>query len=142
MREGRERERERERGRLLRELFGFLFLFFGFNCDRGSFSLTSDSFSPHTLNAKELYQAHLTPYLEKAQETLDSKLEKTQSENAELAEKIQQQRQEIESLLASVEGVVGDLEGAVKATTEFDTEGNLRKEVLEMDEAVKASPQP
>lgn len=97
---------------------------------------------PHTLNAKELYQAHLTPYLEKAQETLDSKLEKTHAENAELAENIQRQRREIESLLSGVEGVVGDLEGAVKVTTEFDTEENLRKEVLQMDEAVKASPQP
>lgn len=100
------------------------------------------SSSPHTLNAKELYQAHLTPYLEKAQATLDSKLEETQEENAELAEKIQLQRQEIESLLSGLEGVVSDLEGAVTATTEFDTEGNLRKEVLQMDEAVKASPQP
>jgi kinetochore protein NNF1 len=97
---------------------------------------------PHTLNAKELYQAHLTPHLEKAQQTLDSKLEKTHAENAELAEKIQLQRQEIESLLASLEGVVGDLEGAVAATAEFNTEGNLRQEVMQMDEAVKASPQP
>ena len=112
------------------------------SCEFNNWLTLEFSSSPHTLNAKELYQAHLTPYLEKAQVTLDSKLEQTQSENAELADKIQDQRQEIEKLLSSLEGVVGDLEGAVGATTEFDAEGNLRKEVVQMDEAVKSVQQP
>jgi kinetochore protein NNF1 len=102
--------------------------------------LVSDS--PHTLGANELYQAHLAPYLEQAQSKLDLKLEATKAQNAELSEKIQLQRQEIESLLSGLEAVAGDLEGAIGATSDFDSERNLLMESLQMDEEVKSSQEP
>lgn len=72
------------------------------------------------------------------QASLDAKIEATQSQNAELAERIQAQRKEIESLLSGLEAVVGDLESAAKASTQFSKEHNLRQESLQMDEEVKA----
>ncbi|KAL1984002.1 hypothetical protein VTN96DRAFT_9687 [Rasamsonia emersonii] len=94
--------------------------------------------APHTLGADELYQAHLRPYLKEVQASLNAKIETTQSQNAELAERIQAQRKEIESLLSGLEAVVGDLEGAAKASTQFSKEHSLRQESLQMDEEVKA----
>lgn len=72
------------------------------------------------------------------QSALNAKLESTQSQNAELAERIQSQRKEIESLLSGLEAVVGDLEGAAKASIQFSREHNLRQESLQMDEEVRA----
>jgi kinetochore protein NNF1 len=93
---------------------------------------------PHTLGANDLYQAHLTPYLREVQGALNAKLETTQSQNAELAERIQVQRKEIEALLTGLETVVGDIEGAASASTQFSKERNLRQESLQMDEEVRA----
>jgi len=56
----------------------------------------------------------------------------------ELAQKVQAQRAEIERLLAGLETVVADVEGAAAAATQYGTENNLRKEALRMDEEVKA----
>lgn len=95
-------------------------------------------FSPHTLGAEELYRAHLAPYLHEAQSSLNAKIEAAQSQNAELVEKIQQQRKEIESLLSGLEAVVADLEGAAGAATQFSKENSLRQEAIQMDEEVKA----
>lgn len=95
-------------------------------------------FRPHTLGADELYKAHLAPYLQEAQKTLTAKIEATQAQNAELVEKIKQQRKEIESLLSGLEAVVADLEGAAAAATQFSRENNLRQEAIQMDEEVKA----
>ncbi|KAJ5149059.1 hypothetical protein N7448_000637 [Penicillium atrosanguineum] len=96
--------------------------------------------APHTLGAEELYNAHLTPYLEEAQSTLNSKLEATAAENGELAQTVQAQRLEIESLLAHLESVVGDIEDAAKAATQFSEENHLREDTLQMDEEVNAQP--
>ena len=70
--------------------------------------------------------------------SLDSKIAEAQLENVELAARIQAQRQEIESLLSSLESVVGDLDDAAKASTTFSKENKLRKESLQMDREVKA----
>ncbi|KAA8647567.1 hypothetical protein EYZ11_007011 [Aspergillus tanneri] len=91
----------------------------------------------HTLTPDELYRAHLTPYLQEAQETLNSKIESTQNENAELAQRVQTQRMEIENLLSSFDSVVADLEGAAAAATQFCQDHDLRKEAIQMDEEVK-----
>lgn len=94
--------------------------------------------SPHTLGAEELYKAHLAPYLRDAQDALNEKLEATQAQNAELAEKIRQQRLEIESLLSGLEAIVADVEGAATATAQYSKENSLREEVVRMDEEVRA----
>ncbi|GAD99704.1 MIND kinetochore complex component Nnf1 [Paecilomyces variotii No. 5] len=93
--------------------------------------------APHTLGAEELYRAHLAPFLQEAQHSLNEELEATQAQNAELAEKIRQQRLEIESLLSGLEVIVADVEGAAGATAQFSKENNLREEVVKMDEEVR-----
>ncbi|KAJ9311241.1 hypothetical protein DTO271D3_8468 [Paecilomyces variotii] len=93
---------------------------------------------PHTLGAEGLYKAHLAPYLRDAQDALNEKLEATQAQNAELAEKIRQQRLEIESLLSGLEAIVADVEGAATATAQYSKENSLREEVVKMDEEVRA----
>ncbi|KAJ5495569.1 hypothetical protein N7539_000685 [Penicillium diatomitis] len=95
---------------------------------------------PHTLGAEELYKAHLTPYLEEAQATLNQKLEETHAQNTALAQTVQAQRQEIERLLASLESVVGDIEGAATAAAEFSKEHHIRQDAIQMDREVKARP--
>ncbi|KAK2794780.1 hypothetical protein FQN52_007550 [Onygenales sp. PD_12] len=94
---------------------------------------------PHTLGANELYQAHLAPYLAQAQASLDEKLEDVQGENVRLADTVALQRREIEELLAGLQAVIGDVEGAAAATAEFDKDHSLRMEAQEMDEAVRAA---
>lgn len=72
------------------------------------------------------------------QADLDAKINSVQNQNAELAEKVQAQRSEIESLLSGLEAVVADLEGAAAATTQFTSEHQLRQEAAQMDGEVKA----
>ncbi|GLA06094.1 hypothetical protein AnigIFM60653_006617 [Aspergillus niger] len=103
--------------------------------DRG---VGGDSVAPHTLSPEELYKAHLLPHLMETQADLDAKINSVQNQNAELAEKVQAQRSEIESLLSGLEAVVADLEGAAAATTQFTSEHQLRQEAAQMDEEVKA----
>ncbi|EPS34189.1 hypothetical protein PDE_09153 [Penicillium oxalicum 114-2] len=95
---------------------------------------------PHTLGAEELYKAHLTPYLEEAQVNLKQTLEETHAQNTALAQTVQAQRREIEQLLASLESVVGDIEGAATAATEFSREHHIRQDAIQMDREVKARP--
>lgn len=89
------------------------------------------------LDADGLYKAHLTPYLQEAQVTLDAKIETAQTQNAALAEKVLAQRKEIESLLSSLEAVMADLEGSAKTSTEYSNAHNLRQESLQIDEEMK-----
>lgn len=88
------------------------------------------------LGAEDLYKAHLTPYLQKAKSTLNHKLEATHAENAELAQTVQMQRQEIEKLLSHIESVVNDIERAATAATQFSKEHHIREHAVEMDEEV------
>lgn len=83
----------------------------------------------------------MTPFLEEAQSALNTKIESTQTQNATLAQDIQNQRMEIESLLSSLGSVVADLEGAAVAATQFSKENDLRQETIQMDEEVKARPE-
>lgn len=95
---------------------------------------------PHTLGAEELYRAHLTPYLQEAQATLNAKLDETHAQNAELAQTVQAQRREIEKLLAHLESIVTDIEGAATAATEFSKEHHIRQDAIQMDREVNARP--
>lgn len=89
------------------------------------------------LGADGLYQAHLTPFLQHAQDTLKAKLETTQSQNAELADRIIAQRQEMESLLSGLEAVMADLEGSAKASMQYSKEHQLRQKSMQVDEDIK-----
>lgn len=94
------------------------------------------------LGAKELYQAHLGPYLAKAQSSLNTKLDTVQEENGQISETIEQQRREIDQLLSRFEAVVADVEGAANATTEFDPEDDLRRDAQEIDEEIQTQRRP
>ncbi|KAJ5901139.1 hypothetical protein N7504_007132 [Penicillium tannophilum] len=96
--------------------------------------------APHTLGAEDLYKAHLTPYLQEAQATLNDKLEATHAQNAELSQTVQAQRLEIEKLLSHLESVVADVEGAATAATEFSQEHHIRQDAVQMDEEVNRPP--
>jgi kinetochore protein NNF1 len=132
---------EREKRPELRTLFcfysapiSFLSFLFGFISD------ISADYSPHTLGAEDLYKAHLMPYLQEAQATLNDKLEANHTQNAELAQTVQTQRVEIEQLLSQLESVIGDLEGAATTATQFSKEHHLRQDAVQMDEEVNARP--
>ncbi|KKK23104.1 spindle pole protein [Aspergillus rambellii] len=105
--------------------------------DRGE-GAVDGNIAPHTLPPEELFKAHLTPHLEKSRQVLDAKIEATEAQNIELAQKVQGQRAEIERLLVGLEAVVADVEGAAAAASQFADENSLRKEALQMDQEVKA----
>jgi kinetochore protein NNF1 len=87
-----------------------------------------------------LYKAHLTPFLQEAQSTLNTRLEATNAENAELAQAVQAQRLEIEQLLSHLGLVVSDIEGAATAAMQFSKEHHIRQDAVQMDEEVRARP--
>lgn len=89
------------------------------------------------MGAEELYQAHLAPYLQEAQSSLNDKLEATHAQNSALAQTVQSQRQEIEKLLSHLESVVGDIEGAATAATQYSKESQIRQDAFEMDKEVR-----
>ncbi|KAJ6004810.1 hypothetical protein N7540_012609 [Penicillium herquei] len=93
--------------------------------------------APHVLGAEELYKAHLTPYLQEAQSTLNNTLEATNAQNSELAQTVQAQRLQIEKLLSHLESVVTDIEGAATAASQFSKEHHLRQDAIQMDEEVR-----
>ncbi|KAL2137166.1 hypothetical protein VTI74DRAFT_7713 [Chaetomium olivicolor] len=68
--------------------------------------------APHTLPPATILSAHLRPHLASHSTRLTTSLEATQSSNAQLWAEIQAQRAEMEALLASVEKVVKDIDGA------------------------------
>lgn len=95
----------------------------------------------HTLSAHELYTAHLTPYFQQATEDLNSKLQRTQQENAQMMATIDQQRAEIEQLLHGLNTAAKDIEGSVEATQSHEGAGvgELRPEIWEIEQEVALS---
>ncbi|KAK3379501.1 Nnf1-domain-containing protein [Lasiosphaeria ovina] len=67
---------------------------------------------PHTLPAATVLAAHLAPHLAAQQSALNARLQNTQSANARLFDEIGAQRADIEALLATVERVLADMDGA------------------------------
>ena len=80
-----------------------------------------------------MYLAHLAPYLAQAQSTLNAKLQTTQSQNAQLLERITDQRAEIERLMGGLVGAVRELEEAKEAVGTVFEDGELVREVLDID---------
>lgn len=69
-------------------------------------------YRPHLLPPSALLAAHLGPSLAAAQGRLNAKEQTLESVNAELYEVVKGQWDEIEGLVAGVEGIVKDLEVA------------------------------
>ncbi|POS86469.1 hypothetical protein EPUL_001324 [Erysiphe pulchra] len=67
---------------------------------------------PHKLLPEPLVKAHLTPLYLSQQSQLNAKLQTVQSLNAGLMSEIHKQREEMASLLAQTEMLVGDAESA------------------------------
>ncbi|KAK0722803.1 Nnf1-domain-containing protein, partial [Lasiosphaeria miniovina] len=67
---------------------------------------------PHTLPAGTVLAAHLAPHLAAQQSALNARLQNTQAANARLFDEIGAQRADIEALLATVERVLADMDGA------------------------------
>lgn len=67
---------------------------------------------PHLLPADDILAAHLAPHLASQQSQINAKLQNMQADNVRLFEEIQAQRTEIETLLAAVEKVLADVDGA------------------------------
>jgi kinetochore protein NNF1 len=94
---------------------------------------------PHTLSAEELYRAYLAPGLVEVEGLLEEKLKVSRERNLEVGEDVQRQRVEIEMLMATLEGRVKDLEGAVGAMEEDSLGADLRREIGEMEGELRLS---
>lgn len=97
-------------------------------------------YSPHTLPPEELYKAHLAPYLIRTKALLDAQLKTAGDENLRLSETIQKQRQQIQTLLTSLDSVIDDLDAAAKATAQFDQDTKMRDEAEEVHAQVASMP--
>ncbi|RMZ87624.1 hypothetical protein DV736_g5146, partial [Chaetothyriales sp. CBS 134916] len=95
----------------------------------------------HSLSADELYTANLAPFLQQAHTDLEAKLQESQRHNQTVLSTIQQQQQDIESLMFKLEAVVKDLEGSVEAMTTGDenTAQALKKDLWAIDQEITAS---
>ena len=89
-------------------------------------------YSPHTLPPQSLYLAHLAPYLASTQAQLEEELQKVAAENTQLARGIEGQRDEVERLVGGLEAVIADIESANGIMGEAVTDGDLRKETMEI----------
>ena len=88
---------------------------------------------PHTLDPQSLYLAHLSPYLHQVQQELQAKLGETQAQNEQLAKGIESQREEVERLVGGLEAVMSDLEGANTVMGKAVEEGQIKREILDVD---------
>lgn len=73
---------------------------------------TRTTTSPHLLPASSVLAAHLAPHLALQQSQLNARLQTTQAHNAKLFADVQKQRAELESLVALLEKLFQDIDGA------------------------------
>lgn len=92
----------------------------------------------HELDGEELYKAWLSPGLVEAEKTLSGRLRESQESNQKAMQDIVKQREEIERLVAGLEGMVGDVEASVKAMQEGDIDG-MCKEIWDIEMEVQAT---
>ena len=96
-------------------------------------------YRPHTLPPERLYLAYLAPYLRQTETELEGELKRLQSENEELIEGIQTQREEAEHLIGGLESFIADLERANKIMgTEIDG-NNVKREVADVEQELQAA---
>lgn len=96
----------------------------------------SEPLPAHTLPARQLYVSHLAPILSKYSANMSERQDLLCSENLELMERIQQQRQNIQKLLDGLENVVEDLKGSLHAM-EPEQMDKIREEVRDADEMMR-----
>ena len=94
---------------------------------------------PHTLPPESLFLAHLAPHLQQTQKELDARLRDTQAQNEDLVAQILQQRRDIEGLVEGLEAVVRDLEGANGAMGGVLGDGEMRREVLDLEAELRGA---
>ena len=94
------------------------------------------------MSGQELYEAYRSPYLEQAATVLRERLQQVQMHNAEMGERLTAQREEMDGLMAGLEGAVRDIKGSGNAMRE-NSDGNgvegLREEVWQMEQEVQAT---
>lgn len=93
----------------------------------------NEEIPPHTQPPPALLKANLTPHLQSQQSLLNARLQTVESQNAQAAKRIVEQRKEIEALVGGLERLVGDLEGAGEGLGEEAEEmANSSREVEEV----------
>ncbi|KAL8717686.1 MAG: hypothetical protein Q9225_005094 [Loekoesia sp. 1 TL-2023] len=93
---------------------------------------------PHTLPPERLYLAHLAPYLRQTETELEGELKRLQSENEELVEGIQGQREDAEQLIGGLEAFIADLERANEIMgNEVDGKG-VKREVADVEQELRS----
>ena len=93
-------------------------------------------YRPHTLPPQSLYLAHLAPYLASTQTQLETELQAVQTSNTQLANEVEGQRDDIENLLAGLEAVIADIEGANVVMEEAVGGADIRNEAIEVESEV------
>ncbi|KAI4260098.1 MAG: hypothetical protein LQ352_000477 [Teloschistes flavicans] len=94
---------------------------------------------PHTLPPERLYLAHLAPYLQRTELELEGELKRLQSENEELVDSMQAQREETEQLVGTLERFIADLERANEVMSK-EVEGNgIKKETADVEQEMQAA---
>jgi kinetochore protein NNF1 len=107
--------------------------FLSFPC---AHELTRCHHRPHALPAQQLYLSHLAPSLSQQSQHLQQRQETLQAENAEILQRVLQQRKEIESIMKGLENVVVDLDQSAAALKPEDIE-ELVDEAREVDEDLR-----
>ncbi|KAK5941201.1 hypothetical protein PMZ80_006478 [Knufia obscura] len=101
----------------------------------GATSLAGEQRPMHLLSAQELYAAHLTPTLVKAERELQGKLDGVQQGNKDMMGKIEEQKAEMQRLVEQLEKMVEDVEGAAQAVENDAMREDLQKGVQGLDRA-------
>lgn len=95
-------------------------------------------FRPHALPAQQLYLSHLAPSLSQQSKSLQQRQEALQAENAEVLQRVLQQRREIEDIMRGLENVVVDLDASAAALKPEEIE-ELVSEAREADQEMRDS---
>lgn len=96
----------------------------------------TDNDSPHTLPANDLYLAHLAPSLSQISATLKEEQDALSVENAQLLQRVMQQRQQIKSMVDGLQQAMSQLEQAATVLSSEDVD-RLRNEVRDADEEMR-----
>lgn len=93
-------------------------------------------YRPHALPAQQLYLSHLAPSLSLQSQSLQQRQEDLQAENAEILQRVLQQRKEIEGIVKGLENVVIDLDQSAATLKPEDIE-ELVSEAREVDDDMR-----
>jgi kinetochore protein NNF1 len=93
---------------------------------------------PHALPAQQLYLSHLAPSLSQQSQSLQLRQEALQAENAEMLQRVLQQRKEIEDIMSGLENVVADLDQSAAALKDEQIE-ELVNEARAVDQDMRTT---